>query len=49
MKMEISYTYWPEFKGLENYVDVLEFNEFPLDEKNLNLKRWLVIPFQERY
>ncbi|MEA2004198.1 MAG: DUF692 family protein [archaeon] len=39
--MDISFTYFPEFKGLEKHVDLLEFGGFPLNEKDLRLKdRW---------
>ena len=39
--MNISFTYFPEFKGLEKHVDLLEFGGFPLNENNLKLKdRW---------
>ncbi len=39
--MNISFTYFPEFKGLEKHVDLLEFGGFPIDKKDLKLKdRW---------
>jgi len=39
--MNISFTYFPEFKGLEKHVDMLELGGFPIDKKDLKLKgRW---------
>lgn len=40
--MKISFTYFPEFRGLEKYADTIELSGLPINENSLRLKdSWL--------